>query len=224
MQIAIDGPAGAGKSTVAKLVAEKLGYLYIDTGAMYRALTYLVLQKGADPGDEESVFHTLRGMDLQFHPGAGTSSYRVTVNGVDITERIRHPDVGKFVSLVSSYGRVREAMVALQQELAEGRNVVMDGRDIGTTVLPNAELKIFLSASVEERARRRLNELAAKGYDLTLAKVIADLKQRDHIDSTRAVSPLRKAEDAVEIDTTDLSIDQVVERILALVAWRETHV
>lgn len=123
MQIAIDGLAGAGKSTVAKLVAEKLGYLYIDTGAMYRALTYLVLQKGADPGDEESVFHTLRGMDLQFHPGAGTSSYRVTVNGVDVTERIRHPDVGKFVSLVSSYGRVREAMVALQQELAEGRNV-----------------------------------------------------------------------------------------------------
>ncbi|HHX02292.1 MAG TPA: (d)CMP kinase [Firmicutes bacterium] len=224
MQIAIDGPAGAGKSTVAKLVAERLGFIYIDTGAMYRALTYLVLQKDADPYDEENVYTIQQEMDLQLLPAADATSCRVLVNGEDVSEKIRHPDVGKAVSVVSSHGRVRWAMVALQQELASGCNVVMDGRDIGTTVLPKAELKIFLSASVEERAKRRLAELVQKGHRLTLEAVIADIKKRDHIDSTRAISPLRMAEDAVEIDTTDLSVDQVVEEILALVVRRENRV
>jgi len=220
MQIAIDGPAGAGKSTVAKRVAERLGYLYIDTGAMYRALTYLVLRKKANPYDEDSVCRIQQGMNLQLHPVPGTAACRVVVDGEDVTEQIRHPDVGRLVSIVSSYSRVRKAMVALQQELAKGRNVVMDGRDIGTTVLPSAELKIFLSASMEERARRRLAEMLAKGHDLTMEMVITDLKQRDLIDSTREVSPLRKADDAVEIDTTHLTIDEVVAQILALAGRR----
>lgn len=225
MQIAIDGPAGAGKSTVAKMVADKLGYLYIDTGAMYRALTYFVLQEGLDPHSEEQVYQLLQKMDLRLIPSTDTGvSCRVFIGEQEITEEIRKPTVSQYVSIVASYSSVRTAMVELQRRMAALNDVVMDGRDIGTTVLPNADLKIFLSASVEERAKRRYQELLSKGVVLDFDQLIAEIKQRDLADSTRAVSPLRKAEDAVEIDTTELTVAQVVEQVLKLAVRRENSV
>ncbi|NLM68771.1 MAG: (d)CMP kinase [Firmicutes bacterium] len=225
MQIAIDGPAGAGKSTVAKMVADKLGYLYIDTGAMYRALTYFVLQEGLDPHSEEQVYQLLQKMDLRLIPSTDTGvSCRVFIGEQEITEEIRKPTVSQYVSIVASHSSVRTAMVELQRRMAALNDVVMDGRDIGTTVLPNADLKIFLSASVEERAKRRYQELLSKGVVLDFDQLIAEIKQRDLADSTRAVSPLRKAEDAVEIDTTELTVAQVVEQVLKLAVRRENSV
>ncbi|HHT36202.1 MAG TPA: (d)CMP kinase [Firmicutes bacterium] len=225
MQIAIDGPAGAGKSTVAKLVASRLGYLYIDTGAMYRALTYLVLEAGVEPSSEEEVHRIQQQMDLRLVPAADALvSCRVFIGDTEITEAIRRPEVSQYVSIIASHPKVRSGMVRMQQQLAAANNVVMDGRDIGTTVLPDADVKVFLCASVEERARRRYNELVAKGHDLDFGKLVSDLKQRDHLDSTRAVSPLRKADDAVEIDTTDLTVAEVVEQVLKLAARREKSV
>lgn len=225
MQIAIDGPAGAGKSTVAKMVADKLGYLYIDTGAMYRALTYFVLQEGLEPHSEEQVYQLLQKMDLRLIPSTDTGvSCRVFIGEQEITEEIRKPTVSQYVSIVASHSSVRTAMVELQRRMAALNDVVMDGRDIGTTVLPNADLKIFLSASVEERAKRRYQELLSKGVVLDFDQLIAEIKQRDLADSTRAVSPLRKAEDAVEIDTTELTVAQVVEQVLKLAVRRENSV
>ena len=221
MQIAIDGPAGAGKSTVAKLVAANLGYVYIDTGAMYRALTYKVLQEQIDPADEELVYAVLGTMELKLAPmSTDESMCRVLLGSEDITEQIRQPIVTKHVSLVASHSKVREAMVDLQRQLGQSGDVVMDGRDIGTTVLPNAEIKFFLQASVEERAKRRLAELERQGHSITLPDLIEQIKERDYNDSTRKVSPLRKADDAYDIDTTLLSIREVVDIILCLVARR----
>lgn len=226
MQIAIDGPAGAGKSTVARQVASRLGYLYIDTGAMYRALTYQVILDAVDPNNEEAVYSVLEKLDLRLVPveQANNVSCCVFINDTEVTEQIRQPIVSQLVSAVSSHYKVRKEMVKLQQELAKSQNVVMDGRDITTTVLPNAELKIYLNASVEERAKRRLLELKSKGHPVELDDLINQINQRDRLDSTRKVSPLRKTEDAIEIDTTMLTIDQVVDRILALAAWGEKRV
>lgn len=226
MQIAIDGPAGAGKSTVARQVALRLGYLYIDTGAMYRALTYQVILDAVDPNNEEAVYSVLQQLDLRLVPvkQANNVSCCVFIRDNEVTEQIRKPIVSQLVSAVSSHYKVRKEMVKLQQELAKSQDVVMDGRDITTTVLPDAELKIYLNASVEERAKRRLLELKSKGHPVELDDLITQINQRDRLDSTRKVSPLRKAEDAVEIDTTMLTIDQVVERILALAVRRENRV
>ncbi|NMB39324.1 MAG: (d)CMP kinase [Firmicutes bacterium] len=226
MQIAIDGPAGAGKSTVARQVALRLGYLYIDTGAMYRALTYQVILDAVDPNNEEAVYSVLQQLDLRLVPvkQANNVSCCVFIGDNEVTEQIRKPIVSQLVSAVSSHYKVRKEMVKLQQELAKSQDVVMDGRDITTTVLPDAELKIYLNASVEERAKRRLLELKSKGHPVELDDLITQINQRDRLDSTRKVSPLRKAEDAVEIDTTMLTIDQVVERILALAVRRENRV
>lgn len=188
MQIAIDGPAGAGKSTVAKMVADKLGYLYIDTGAMYRALTYFVLQEGLDPHSEEQVYQLLQKMDLRLIPSTDTGvSCRVFIGEQEITEEIRKPTVSQYVSIVASHSSVRTAMVELQRRMAALNDVVMDGRDIGTTVLPNADLKIFLSASVEERAKRRYQELLSKGVVLDFDQLIAEIKQRDLADRKSVV-------------------------------------
>ena len=211
--IAIDGPAGAGKSTVAKIVAEKLGYTYIDTGAMYRGVAWKTLRDDKDAPDE-AILRAVQGIDVRL--ACTESGTRVTVDGTDVTAEIRTPEVTQIVSRVAALGPVREKMVELQRAMAADGAVVMDGRDIGTNVLPNADVKIFLTASVEERARRRYDEMVAKGYAVNFDALKDEIASRDKQDSERAISPLRQAEDAVLLDSTALTIDEVVARILEL--------
>lgn len=211
--IAIDGPAGAGKSTVAKIVAEKLGYTYIDTGAMYRGVAWKTLRDDKDAPDE-AILRAMQGIDVRL--ACTESGTRVTVDGTDVTAEIRTPEVTHIVSRVAALGPVREKMVELQRAMAADGAVVMDGRDIGTNVLPNADVKIFLTASVEERARRRYDEMVAKGYAVNFDALKDEIASRDKQDSERAISPLRQAEDAVLLDSTALTIDEVVARILEL--------
>ena len=212
--VAIDGPAGAGKSTIAKLVAEKLGYAYIDTGAMYRSVAWKFLQTGK--GFDEALISTLaKTMVIEFKPEASVN--RVFVDGAEVTDAIRSAEVTANVSRVAAIGAVREAMVAQQRRMGESGGVLMDGRDIGTVVFPNAQLKIFLTASVEERALRRYKELMAKGQDVDLAQLKEDIASRDKQDSERAISPLRQAEDALLLDTSYMNIEQVTAKILHLV-------
>ena len=212
--VAIDGPAGAGKSTIAKLVAEKLGYAYIDTGAMYRSVAWKFLQTGKD-FDEDLISTLAKTMVIEFKPEASVN--RVFVDGAEVTEAIRSAEVTANVSRVAAIGAVREAMVAQQRRMGESGGVLMDGRDIGTVVFPNAQLKIFLTASVEERALRRYKELMAKGQDVDLAQLKEDIASRDKQDSERAISPLRQAEDALLLDTSHMNIEQVTAKILHLV-------
>mgnify|MGYP000934821797 CR=1 FL=1 len=211
--IAIDGPAGAGKSTVAKIVAEKLGYTYIDTGAMYRGVAWKTLKQSQAATDED-ILRAVQEIDVRL--ACTESGTRVTVDGADVTREIRTPEVTHIVSCVAALGPVREKMVELQRAMAADGAVVMDGRDIGTNVLPNADVKIFLTASVEERARRRYDEMVAKGYAVDFNELKDEIASRDKQDSERAISPLRQAEDAVLLDSTALSIDDVVARILEL--------
>ncbi len=222
MKIAIDGPAGAGKSTIARRVAASLGYIYIDTGAMYRALTCQVLRANVDPTDEDRVYDILLHLNLSLrHRKIKTRGNQVFIGETDVTQTIRDPAVSENVSMVASHKKVRQAMVSLQQRLANANDVVMDGRDIGTTVLPKADLKIFLHASVTERAKRRMLELERQGHQITIAELEKQVDQRDKADSTREVSPLRKADDAEEIDTTHLTIREVVDIVLTLVSRRK---
>lgn len=216
--VAIDGPAGAGKSTIAKAVAERLGYAYIDTGAMYRSVTWKFLQLGWDFSEEKLVdlAHT---MVIEFRPEAKVN--RVFVDGAEVTEAIRTPQVTKLVSKVAAIGGVRAAMVVQQRRMGEAGGVLMDGRDIGTVVFPQAELKIFLTASVEERARRRYAEMVAKGQGVDLQQLQAEIADRDRQDSERAISPLKQAEDALLLDTSNMSIEEVTAKITALVQERE---
>lgn len=209
--IAIDGPASAGKSTVAKKLAAQLSYIYCDTGAMYRALTYAALQKKVSLDSEEALVQLLDQCVITFQYEDG--GQRVLLNGQDITEAIRENDVTRNVSLVSSYQAVRAELVRRQQNIAKDGGVVMDGRDIGTVVLPNAELKIFMVASVEERAQRRFKENQEKHIPGTFEQLKKEIEQRDHFDSTREHSPLKQAKDAILLDTTGLAIDQVVAEI-----------
>jgi len=218
IQIAIDGPAAAGKSTVAKITAEKLSYIYIDTGAMYRALTYKALQHSISPEDEEKLVELLRDTVIDLKPGVKGQS--VFLDGNEVTDPIRTAEVTNTVSFVAKHPLVRKEMVKRQQAFAEAGGVVMDGRDIGTHVLPNAEVKVFLLASVEERAKRRYEENLAKGFSSDLEKLKEEIAQRDKIDSEREAAPLKKADDAVEIDTTSLSVNEVVEKIMSLVSER----
>ena len=206
MIIAIDGPAGAGKSTIAKLLAKKLGILYLDTGAMYRAVGLKAVENGVDISDEDAVKKMLDSTTVDVK--ICDSVQRVYLDGQDVTGRIREHRVSKAASDISAVPCVRYKMVELQREIASRCDTVLDGRDIGTFVLPNAEYKIFLTASVAERARRRYEELKAKGEDCTLESITADIEKRDYNDSHRALAPLRKADDAVEIDTTDLTIER----------------
>lgn len=212
--VAIDGPAGAGKSTIAKLAAEKLGYAYIDTGAMYRSVAWKFLQTG-EAFDEEFISKLSNEMVIEFKPEASVN--RVFVDGVEVTSDIRTPEVTNIVSKVSAIGAVREAMVAQQRRMGEAGGVLMDGRDIGTVVFPNAQLKIFLTASVEERAQRRYNEMIAKNQEVDFEQLKQEIISRDKQDSERAISPLRQAEDALLLDTTSMSIDEVAAKILELV-------
>ena len=213
--IAIDGPSSAGKSTIAKKVAARLGTTYLDTGAMYRALTLSALRKGADLESEPAILAVLDESEIHLTQVEGHQT--VFLNDEDVTETIRSTDVTKNVSVVSSHEKVREEMVRRQQRFAEKGGIVMDGRDIGTVVLPNADLKIYLVASAEERALRRYHESVAKGMTVSLEQLTEDMKARDHYDMNREASPLRKADDAVELDTTHLSIDAVVETVLNLI-------
>ncbi|MCA1027087.1 MULTISPECIES: (d)CMP kinase [Cytobacillus] len=218
ISIAIDGPAAAGKSTVAKIIAEKLHYIYIDTGAMYRALTFKALQSEIDINDEESLIHLLKETDIVLNPGE--SGQRILLDGLDVSTEIRTAEVTNSVSTVSKHKQVREEMVARQQRFGQEGGVVMDGRDIGTHVLPDAEVKVFLLASVDERAARRHAENLEKGFPSDLALLKEEIANRDKLDSEREVAPLKKAEDAVELDTTSLSIHEVVDRIMKLVEER----
>ena len=214
ISIAIDGPAAAGKSTVAKLVAEKLFFIYIDTGAMYRALTLKALTKDVNLENAMELYTLLTQTQIQLVPEKGGQF--VYLDGSDVTDKIRSQEVTNSVSIVSKHQSVREEMVSRQQRLAEGGGVVMDGRDIGTHVLPQAEVKVFLVASVEERAVRRHTENLEKGYSSDLQQLKEEIEKRDKLDSEREVAPLKKASDAKLIDTTALSIEQVVNRIVAL--------
>lgn len=215
--VAIDGPAGAGKSTIAKLVAENLGYAYIDTGAMYRSVAWKFLQTGK-AFEEAFISQLAQTMVIEFKPEASVN--RVFVDGVEVTAAIRSTEVTAIVSKVAAIGAVREAMVAQQRRMGEAGGVLMDGRDIGTVVFPNAQLKVFLTASVEERALRRYKELVAKGEKVDLAQLQKDIASRDKQDSDRAISPLRQAEDALLLDTSDMNIEQVTDKILQLVQER----
>jgi len=212
--IAIDGPAGAGKSTVAKAVAHILGYVYIDTGAMYRAIAWEALRKQVRPDDDDAltaVAHTIK-IELK----NGSSGLRVFANNQDITAAIRTPQVTAFVAHVAQISGVRLALLGLQRQLAANGGIVMDGRDIGTKILPKADVKIFLTATVEKRARRRHQELLAKGYSMDFAKLQQEIADRDKQDSERACSPLVQAIDAILLDTSDLTVDQVVQSILTI--------
>ncbi len=215
ISVAIDGPAGAGKSTVAKKVAKKMDLLYIDTGAMYRAVTYLMLKKGINPNQEQEIIDIAKHTSFNFSKDGS----QIFVNGENRSEEIRSSKVSENVSLVSKIGPLREVLVAAQRKLAENHNVIMDGRDIGSHVLPEADLKIYLTASVEERAKRRYDELVAKNKNepVSYDKVKENIVLRDHIDSNREQAPLIEAEDAVKVDTTNLTTEEVVEAIIKLI-------
>lgn len=215
--IAIDGPAGSGKSTTAKLVADKLGYTYIDTGAMYRAVTYLSLQhKAVDNPDKVVELLNESKITLSYENG----STNVFLNDENITEKIRSFDINNYVSQISKISKVREFLVKRQKEIGKEGNIVMEGRDIATVVFPDADLKIFLTADIKARADRRRKEFISNGKEVSIEEIQENLVVRDEIDSTRDVSPLQKAEDAVELDTSELSINQQVEIILKLVEER----
>lgn len=211
--IAIDGPAGSGKSTTARLLAQKLGYLYIDTGAMYRAVTLFWLRSGL-PLESSSIENLLP--KIMFELKQVNDTLFVYLNGIDVTKEIRSPEVTKYVSPISAIPSVREFLVSLQREYAKDGGVVLDGRDIGTVVFPNAHLKIFLTADINERVRRRLKDLKEKNFDIDVVDVRRQILERDRIDSSREHSPLRKAEDAILLDTTNLTIDEQVQRIYEL--------
>lgn len=214
MRIAIDGPAGAGKSSIAKLAARELGFIYIDTGAMYRASALYAIENSIEICEKsftKDVLNKIK-IDIKYDE----DGQRIFLCGKDVTKRIREADVSIGASNIAVIPAVRLKLVELQRELAKGNDVIMDGRDIGTYVLPDAELKIYLTASVDERARRRLNELCEKGQTAELEQVKNDIKYRDKNDSEREFAPLRQAEDAVLVDSTDMTIDEVKNRILEL--------
>ena len=212
MNVAIDGPAGAGKSTIAKAIAAKMGYVYVDTGAMYRAMALYFLRAGVASNDEEKISSVVDdiSVSIKYEDGA----QHVILNGEDVTGLIRTEEVGNMASASSVYAPVRSKLVALQQELAKTTDVIMDGRDIGTVVLPNADVKIFLTASVECRAKRRFDELVAKGMEADFDKIAKDIEERDYRDSHREISPLKQAEDAILVDSSDMTIDEVVNTII----------
>ena len=211
--IAIDGPAGAGKSTIARAVAEKLGHIYVDTGAMYRAMALYAIRSGLDLSDEAAVSAACASADIAIEYRGGEQ--RVILNGEDVSEAIRAEEVGKAASVVSTYVPVREKMTELQRKLAATVDVVMDGRDIGTVVLPDAACKIFLDASPEERARRRVRQLEEKGETPDFEVILADIKDRDFRDRNRKVAPLKPADDAVVVDTTEMTLQEVIDTLLA---------
>jgi len=215
IRIAIDGPAASGKSTTARLVAEKLNFLYIDTGAMYRAITLAVLMDDLDVYDEDAVVTLARKSKIELI--SVDREIRTYLNDKDVSEEIRLPDVTKIISIVSAYHHVREIMVEKQQQLASHGNVVMEGRDIGTNVIPDAEIKIFMDATIRQRALRRHRELKQKGISMSLWEIENEIQKRDELDSSRETAPLKPAEDAHRLDTSVLTISEQVDLVLKLV-------
>lgn len=211
MQICLDGPSGSGKSTLAKALAKALDITYLDTGAMYRSFTYHCLEGQVDVLDEEAVIEALKSFKLRIIKD------QFLVNDMDVSQKIREERISQNVSAVSSYGPVRDAMVMLQREIGAGQPIVMDGRDIGTVVLPDAPYKFYIVASAHERAKRRYLEQKAKGFDVDLETILADMERRDYLDSSRDIAPLKPADDAIHIDTSDMTIDQVVAKLLSYI-------
>ncbi len=216
--IAIDGPAGAGKSTIAKRLAKDLKCIYIDTGAMYRSVAYYCLTNKINVNNEVEVNAIIDDINIRLE--ISEEGQLIFVNGEDVSTKIRNSEISLLASKVATYMLVRQKLVSIQQAIAKERSVIMDGRDIGTTVLPFATLKVFLTASTTERANRRFTEYVKDNPDITLEEVIEDIKKRDFQDSTREISPLRKAEDAIEVDTTGITIEEIVTKIEALLKDR----
>ena len=212
--VAIDGPAGAGKSTIAKLVAKEKGYIYVDTGAMYRGLAIHFLDKGIQPQETEKVIEACKEAEVTI--AYEDAVQHVYLNGKDISSRLRNEEVGNMASVTSAIPEVRKKLLELQQNLAKTQNVIMDGRDIGTCVLPHADVKVYLTASVETRAKRRYQELQEKGEDCNLEEIAHDIEERDRRDMTREIAPLKQAEDAVLVDSSDMTIAEVVKTIVDL--------
>ena len=212
--VAIDGPAGAGKSTIAKLVAKEKGYIYVDTGAMYRGLAIHFLDKGIQPQETEKVIEACK--DAEVTIAYEDAVQHVYLNGKDISSRLRNEEVGNMASVTSAIPEVRKKLLELQQNLAKTQNVIMDGRDIGTCVLPHADVKVYLTASVETRAKRRYQELQEKVEDCNLEEIAHDIEERDRRDMTREIAPLKQAEDAVLVDSSDMTIAEVVKTIVDL--------
>lgn len=217
--IAIDGPAGAGKSTIAKKAAKNLGFIYVDTGAMYRALALYFIRNGIDGTDEEAVCRALGQISVTL--GYSGGAQQVFLNGENVSDLIRTEEVSRMTSVTSALGCVREKLLSLQRDMAAAHDVIMDGRDIGTNVLPNADIKIYLTASTAERARRRYLEHQQKGEDCSLEEIEKDIIERDTRDKNRAIAPLRQAEDAVYLDTSQMNIDEVTAAIEKL--YQEKH-
>ncbi|MCR4797053.1 MAG: (d)CMP kinase [Lachnospiraceae bacterium] len=209
--VAIDGPAGAGKSTIAKRLAKELGFIYVDTGAMYRGIALHMIRKGIDGHDEKVVSEEVKNADVTIAYEDGVQ--KVLLNGEDVSGLIRTEEVSVMASTTSAYAPVRQKLLDLQRDLAKNNDVIMDGRDIGTTILPNADVKVYLTASVETRADRRYKEYLEKGEQADLKEIEEDIRLRDHQDMTREISPLKKAEDATEVDSSHMSIDEVVATI-----------
>ena len=209
--IAIDGPAGAGKSTIARRTAQEFSFIYVDTGALYRALAVFLVDEGVSPEDTEKVKEAVKSVKVSIAYENGEQ--QVLVNGKNVTDRLRAESVGNMASTISAIPAVRAALLDLQRDLAKAHDVLMDGRDIGTNVLPDAELKIYLTASVETRAERRYRDLQEKGVEKALSEIRKEIEERDHRDMTRAIAPLKQAEDAVYLDTSHMNIDEVVEAI-----------
>ena len=212
--IAIDGPAGAGKSTIAKKIAKKMNYIYVDTGAMYRAMALFLIRSGVTKDDTTKIEEVCQQADISIEYKDGEQI--VLLNGENVNGLIRTEEVGNMASVSSANGKVREKLVQLQKELAKKTDVVMDGRDIGTCVLPNADTKVYLTASSQVRAKRRFDELTQKGETCDLGKIEQDIIERDHRDMTREISPLKQAEDAVLVDSSNMTIDEVVEKIISI--------
>ena len=210
--VAIDGPAGAGKGTITKLVGKKLNLVNVDTGATFRCVALNMLKENVGIDEEEKIKALLEKINIEMYPDG-----EIFLNGEDVTKRIRENDVNNFVSPVSTIKVVRDKLLEIQRKIAEGKNVIMEGRDIGTTVFPNADVKIYLDATPEERARRRVLQNKEKGIETSYEEVLENIKDRDYRDSNREIAPLRKAEDAIYIDSSDMTIDEVVNKVITLI-------